>query len=99
MACVNRLPRLMAQQPIGLIIIDSVAGIFRLDSDAITRADNMRKLIHTIQMLQDEYECGVICVNQVRIFLRSKKSCLNYEFNLMFLIISGDSFNERYHAR
>lgn len=65
MACVNRLPRLMARQPIGLIVIDSIAGVFRIDSDAITRADNMRKLIHTLQTLQDEYEFGVVCVNQV----------------------------------
>lgn len=65
MNCVDRLTRLMARQSIGLIIIDSIAGVFRLDSNAITRADNMRKLIFSLQTLADEHECAVICVNQV----------------------------------
>lgn len=66
MKCIfNRLPRLMEQQSIGLIIIDSIAGAFRMDSDAITRADNMRKLVFKLQTLADEHECAVVCVNQV----------------------------------
>lgn len=66
MNCVrNRLPRLMTQRSVGLIIIDSVAGVFRLESDAISRADNMRKLILVLQTLADQHECAVVCVNQV----------------------------------
>lgn len=61
----NRLPRLMAQRSIGLIIIDSVAGVFRVETDAILRADNMRKMILKLQTLADEHECAVVCVNQV----------------------------------
>lgn len=53
---------------IGLIIIDSVAGIFRLETDAITRAAHMRKLVRKLQSLADEYECAVVCVNQVDIY-------------------------------
>lgn len=74
MDCINRLPGLMTQHTIGLVIIDSVAGVFRLDNDAIARADCMRKLIHTLQTLQDEYEFGVVCVNQVRIFKKKHLS-------------------------
>lgn len=61
----NRLPRLMAQRSVGLIIIDSVAGVFRLESDAILRADKMRKMVLKLQTLADEHECAVLCVNQV----------------------------------
>lgn len=61
----NRLPRLMAQRSVGLIIIDSVAGVFRLESDAILRADKMRKMVLKLQTLADEHECAVVCVNQV----------------------------------
>lgn len=67
----------MAEQPIGLIIIDSIAGAFRLDSDAIARAADMRKLIHTLQTLQDDYECAVVCVNQVRILFCLKNCKIN----------------------
>lgn len=66
MECIsNRLPRLMEQQSIGLVIIDSIAGAFRTSTDAITRADNMRNLVLTLQTLADEHECAVVCVNQV----------------------------------
>lgn len=72
MNCVcNRLPLLMHTNPIGLIVIDSVAGVFRLENDAITRAENMRKLVIKLQSLADEYECAVVCVNQVRYILLS----------------------------
>lgn len=56
----------MNQQSIGVIIIDSIAGVFRLDTNAITRANDMRKLVHKLQFLSDEHECAVVCINQVR---------------------------------
>lgn len=56
---------LMHTNPIGLIVIDSVAGVFRLENDAIARADSMRKLVLKLQSLADEYECAIVCVNQV----------------------------------
>lgn len=55
----------MHTHAIGLIVIDSVAGVFRLENDAIQRAYSMRKLIIKLQTLADEYECAVVCVNQV----------------------------------
>lgn len=67
MECVlKRLPNLMNQQAIGLIIIDSIAGVFRLDSNAILRAEDMRKLVLCLQSLSDEHDCAVVCVNQVK---------------------------------
>lgn len=66
MSCItSRLPLMMKQHSIGLIIIDSIAGAFRLDSDAITRASNMRKVVLKLQTLADKHESAVVCVNQV----------------------------------
>lgn len=61
----KRLPKLMERQSIGLIIIDSIAGIFRLERNAITRANAMRNTVLTLQTLADDYDCAVLCVNQV----------------------------------
>lgn len=60
----SRLPKMMRQKPIGLIVIDSVAGVFRL-SNAIERADDMRKLAHGLKTTSAEHRCAVVCVNQV----------------------------------
>lgn len=57
----------MHARSIGLIVIDSVAGVFRLENDAICRADSMRKLVRKLQTLADEHECAVVCVNQVNV--------------------------------
>ncbi|XP_022211002.2 DNA repair protein XRCC3 [Drosophila obscura] len=61
----NRLPRLMAQHSIGLIIIDSVAAIFRLYTDYLDRARQMRRLADALISYADKYNCAVVCVNQV----------------------------------
>lgn len=58
----------MHTNSIGLIVIDSVAGVFRLENDAIQRANSMRKMIIKLQTLADEYECAVVCVNQVEMY-------------------------------
>lgn len=61
----HRLPKLMRQKSIGLIVIDSVAGVFRLESNAISRANDMRKFAHGLQLISTKYGCAVVCVNQV----------------------------------
>ncbi|XP_017046960.1 DNA repair protein XRCC3 [Drosophila ficusphila] len=61
----NRLPRLMQQHGIGLIIIDSVAAIFRLYTDFLERARHMRRLADALLSYADKYNCAVVCVNQV----------------------------------
>ncbi|XP_016970327.1 DNA repair protein XRCC3 [Drosophila rhopaloa] len=61
----NRLPRLMQQHGIGLIIIDSVAAIFRLYTDFMERARQMRRLADALLTYADKYNCAVVCVNQV----------------------------------
>ncbi|TMW46280.1 hypothetical protein DOY81_008637 [Sarcophaga bullata] len=63
--CVSeRLPPLMATVRIGLIIIDSVAAVFRTYTNYIERAKDMRKLANHLLHLADKYNCAVICVNQ-----------------------------------
>lgn len=90
----------MHTNSIGLIVIDSVAGIYRLESDAITRAGSMRKLVRKLQSLADEYECAVVCVNQVW-----NSIPLNFSFNLkkelvnLLCIVLGNSFNEQSNTR
>ncbi|XP_017141105.1 DNA repair protein XRCC3 [Drosophila miranda] len=61
----NRLPRLLQQHSIGLIIIDSVAAIFRLYTDFLERARQMRRLADALISYADKYNCAVVCVNQV----------------------------------
>lgn len=61
----RRLPILMQKERIGLIVIDSVAGVFRLEADAISRANKMRRLAHALQAVGFDYECAIICINQV----------------------------------
>ncbi|XP_037813007.1 DNA repair protein XRCC3 [Lucilia sericata] len=64
--CVSeRLPPLMSSLRIGLIIIDSVAAVFRTYTNYIERAKDMRKLANYLLHLADKYNCAVICVNQV----------------------------------
>lgn len=70
MKCVSeRLPTLMSSVRIGLIIIDSVAAVFRTFTNYIERAKDMRKLANNLLHLADKYNCAVICVNQVSLIL------------------------------
>lgn len=66
MECVSvRLPQLLQQESIGLIVIDSVAAVYRVEPNAIDRAIEMRRLAQALQSLAHEHQCVVICVNQV----------------------------------
>lgn len=62
----------MKQQAIGLIVIDSIAGVFRLDTNVAVRANDMRKLVNGLQTLSDDHECAIVCVNQVTTAMRDK---------------------------
>ncbi|XP_064551151.1 DNA repair protein XRCC3 isoform X1 [Drosophila montana] len=61
----NRLPQLLQEQSIGLIIIDSVAAIFRLYTDFEQRARDMRRMVHALLSYADKYDCAVLCSNQM----------------------------------
>lgn len=65
--CVRlRLPRLMAASEVGLVIVDSVAAVFRSEtSDVRRRAHDMREMAGALLRMSDRYGCAVLCVNQV----------------------------------
>ncbi|KAH8359036.1 hypothetical protein KR093_004084 [Drosophila rubida] len=64
--CVNnRLPQLLQDHSIGLIIIDSVAAIFRLYSDFGERSRDMRRMVNALLTYADKYQCAVVCTNQM----------------------------------
>lgn len=64
--CSERLPPLMSSEHVRLIVIDSVAAVFRTYSDFVQRARDMRKLANCLLSLADRHNCAVVCVNQVR---------------------------------
>ncbi|XP_030378596.1 DNA repair protein XRCC3-like isoform X2 [Scaptodrosophila lebanonensis] len=61
----KRLPKLLEQQDIGLIIVDSVAAIFRLYTDFIERARDLRRFAHALLGYVDKYKLAVVCSNQM----------------------------------
>lgn len=63
----------MARYPIGLIIIDSVAAVFRTQSNIVNRSNELRQLVSNLLRLSHQYSCGVVCVNQVASIPKKKK--------------------------
>lgn len=65
--CLNvRLPRLLNDHRVGLLVIDSIAGIFRdYEADAISRATELRHVGGRLHFLAERYNLVVICINQV----------------------------------
>ncbi|XP_060650614.1 DNA repair protein XRCC3 [Drosophila nasuta] len=69
--CVNnRLPQLLQEHSIGLIIIDSVAAIFRLYTDFAARARDMRRMVNALLTYADKHHCAVVCTNQMTASLK-----------------------------
>lgn len=65
---VERLPKLVEQHRPGLIVVDSVAAVFRADylpTDALQRARDMRTLASKLHSLANRHNIAVVCVNQV----------------------------------
>ena len=63
-----KLPSLLSQQSVKLIIIDSLAALFRVEftaGQAAQRAQLLRAFGAQLRRLSDEYGAAVICVNQV----------------------------------
>ena len=63
-----KLPSLLSQHAVKLIIIDSMAALFRVEftaGQAAQRAQLLRAFGARLRRLSDEYGAAVICVNQV----------------------------------
>ena len=69
--CITRkVPILLSQGRIKLIIIDSVAALFRSEfglKDMVKRAKQLSSFAGHLQKLSGQYGAPVVCVNQVRI--------------------------------
>lgn len=61
-------------------MIDSVAAVYRIETNAINRAMDMRKVAQALQSLSSEYGCVIICVNQV-----NKNLIFHHENDILFI--------------
>ena len=63
-----KLPSLLRQQDVKLIVVDSLAALFRVEftaAQAAQRAHLLRAFGAQFRRLSDDYNAAVICVNQV----------------------------------
>lgn len=67
-----QIKQLLETNSIGLLIIDSVAGIFGVHDKYIERSNNMRTLVRTLLSLSKKHNFSILFINQVR-------SCMNTE--------------------
>jgi DNA-repair protein XRCC3 len=63
---IERLPKLLAIRDVGLVVIDSITGPFMEMTNYIERAESLRKLVHTLHKLSEQYNFAIVCTNQVR---------------------------------
>lgn len=63
---VGKLPKMLRDSPsIRLLIVDSVAGIFRAENDYISRAKKMREFVQSAERLSDAYNFAILKTNHV----------------------------------
>nr|CAD7395318.1 unnamed protein product [Timema poppensis] len=73
----GQLPQLLAQKSVGLIVVDSIAGVFRADfepRDSVSRAKEMRAVGGQLHRLAEEFRVAIICVNQVTTVINNEPS-------------------------
>ncbi|XP_059476544.1 DNA repair protein XRCC3-like isoform X1 [Neocloeon triangulifer] len=65
--CLSDGAALMAARPVRLIIVDSIAGVFRTDLDAGAgeRAKSLRAVVRQMEILSGKFDAAILCVNQV----------------------------------
>ncbi|XP_058467476.1 DNA repair protein XRCC3 [Malaya genurostris] len=62
----DRLPVLLENNPIELLIIDSVAAVYGDEQNYVDRAQSFRRVVHALHLLQERFDFAVVCTNQVR---------------------------------
>lgn len=76
--CISEhLKQLLKRSKIGLIIIDSIAGVFRAEydhSEALTRARELRSVAMQLHTLANQHNIAVVCVNQVADMMNTSDS-------------------------
>lgn len=67
-----RLPPLLSTSNVGLIVIDSIAGVFRsenVEANYVTRSSNFNTIASKLIELGKSYKVAIVCTNQVSFFL------------------------------
>lgn len=60
-----RILSILEKEPVGLIIIDSIAAIFRITDNYIVRANNFRYIVTILNNVSKKYDLGIVILNQV----------------------------------
>ena len=78
-----KLPSLLTQHKIKLVVIDSIAALFRVEfteSQAVQRAQLLRAFGAQLRKISKDFSVAVVCVNQVR-------TCVNLLFLSLGLLV------------
>lgn len=65
---INRVPNFLESKNVGLIVIDSVAGLFRSENENCnyaSRSQEFNLISKVLNNLQDQYQLAILVVNQV----------------------------------
>lgn len=62
----ERLPVLLENNPLRLLVIDSIAAVYADEEDYVERAESFRRLVHSLHALQERFNFATVCTNQVR---------------------------------
>ncbi|XP_058813644.1 DNA repair protein XRCC3 [Topomyia yanbarensis] len=62
----DRLPVLLENNPIELLIIDSIAAVYGDEQNYVDRAHSFRRVVHALHSLQEQFDFATVCTNQVR---------------------------------
>jgi DNA-repair protein XRCC3 len=69
---IEKLPKLLSTGSVGLLIIDSIAAVFRSDyspQDGNLRTKDLRAAGCQLHSLSRKYKLGILCVNQVTTYI------------------------------
>nr|XP_019560761.2 DNA repair protein XRCC3-like [Aedes albopictus] len=62
----QRLPILLENNPITLLIIDSITAAYTEEQNFVDRAHSFRRVVNGLHSLQDRFDFAIVCTNQVR---------------------------------
>lgn len=76
-----RLPQLLRQKDIGLLVIDSIAGVFRSENQDVcysSRGQDIGLIAASLHGVCNKYKVGIVCVNQVSYFVTFRRRKVVY---------------------
>ena len=83
----RKIPVLLSQGRVRLIIIDSIAALFRCEfsvKETVQRAKQLSSFAAHLKQLSNQYRTAIVCVNQVCMQLRN--SCFMIIYNIYSVI-------------